>query len=801
MKINKILTLFLSAGCILLASTSCTREELNLPVREDPTRIPVSFSLSVPEMEPGTPETKTVMEPEIEGGETVEQQVKNFAVLQFEGSGSEAKLAAAPDYFADASEFFTGTRPVSLLPTTAEHPGPFIIVVTANIGGASELPNIGTTLGQFQANPHLISSYNSVFLEESGNKYLRMNGSVSVDTPIDDFFSTTVNLIRSVSKITIKVKNQIPSEEKVSLDKAQLRDINAKYYYLTPLKVDKKPDYTDAYSAANPCRIDKPQEDFPEAEEGVYAFTYYVPANLRGETDSQYQYTKGRNAPDGATRFCLYGTYGDDHTPINYTYFLGGNLENDFNLKPNHHYTYNITLKAKGDARYDYRVEDLAEVKFHTDANSYMVHPPKVAGQSRIYAIPIRRAATFWNKEGENGGVYGASQWVNYEDISITPDTVWEAEVLWNDFGLSNYSDFLIKSSGVGYDPTIPFDETDNTKGPYFKIKVKTGMKGNALVAVKVNDKIVWSWHIWITDYNPDQEGLTPKEGTYIYDVEGGQVHRYKDAINYNNAIWNREPTETTVGYKNAFIMDRYLGAWETKYEYKKALYFQFGRKDPFDPLAKGIALPTILFSATGEHKEMVDNIPLVNNIRFAVCNPDTFIGTHDVNDYASWTSIADNDKISGIEGRWFDPLYYSHLGDQDVLEIKKSIYDPCPAGWKIPDPEFINDIMPPTPNPIGTKPNRDVIEPADQGHYYYPNRKSNDPTTKIFFPSYSFITGTGGLATNMNGTWARLWTDKSNSKTKSYHITFQDVLNNYPLFTSHGYSVRCIREYGVVNK
>ncbi len=75
-----------------------------------------------------------------------------------------------------------------------------------------------------------------------------------------------------------------------------------------------------------------------------------------------------------------------------------------------------------------------------------------------------------------------------------------------------------------------------------------TGQSGNALVAVNdSNGVILWSWHIWITDYTPGTD----------YD--------------------------TYVGYENLKVMDRNLGAMSDKPGHGSfGMVYQWGRKDPF---------------------------------------------------------------------------------------------------------------------------------------------------------------------------------------------------------------------------
>lgn len=754
MKRKRIITLYLLAGCILFASPSCSREEMDfLPQKKN--RIPVSLSLSVTEMNAGTPETKAVMEPDVDSP-SLEQQVKNFVVLQFEGSGKDAKLVALPEYYSDADKVFNGEEQVRLLPTSK----PSVIAVVANTFD-NIVARSGMTLEQFlQMDYSRMADYNSVFTRDDGNDYIRMSGinqiqGIDADTPV------AISLKRNISKITIHVKNETAGVDKVTLSHVQLRDINGKYYYLTNVDA-----FEDAYSPLDPCRLDKDPEEWP-AGESEQSFTYYIPANLRGETNSPGQYSKGLGAPEGATRFCLYGTYGSNNTAINYTYYLGKNLTDNFDLKPNYHYTYNITLKSKGDARYDYRIEDCKEVKFLVDANCYMVQPPYGIDQERIYAIPVRRAAVFWNSQTDGyNGVYGARNISNYTNFKFNNGSRWSTEVLWSDFEL-NPADFLAEATGEGFPLTGQQDA-------YFKIRVRSGMKGNAVVAVKVGTAIVWSWHIWITDYNPDREALTPTPGTYVYGVDHGQIHRYDNDF-FNEGEYS----------DHGFIMDRNLGASEASDRgMKGTMYYQFGRKDPFMVYNQKGEFNTYYTYPKGHIQKMTD-FPIVKkgetgseNVLYTILNPGLFIVPDKEEEI--WS---EGDALVGLTNIWHDKKIEDHT-ELAILEKNKSIYDPCPPGWKVPGKAAFNLASSNT-------------SPTTDGGLLY------TPTTgaAIYFPGHRFLNWDGRFsrlnrANRLSDIWSAEPTKTGSKKNTAYSFSFNSSSPRLSEFSkSYGFSVRCMRD------
>ena len=165
------------------------------------------------------------------------------------------------------------------------------------------------------------------------------------------------------------------------------------------------------------------------------------------------------------------------------------------------------------------------------------------------------------------------------------------------------------------------------------KIYFKTSdsyREGNAVVAAKdASGTILWSWHIWLTDQ--------PQEQIY-----------------YNNA---------------GTMMDRNLGATSATPGDVGALglLYQWGRKDPFlgssslysnEESASTLAWPSAVSSDSSN-----------GTIAYAVEHPTTFIAYNDYNFDWYYTGSNSTDNT-----RWTEP------------DKAKSIYEPCPLGWRVPD-------------------------------------------------------------------------------------------------------------------
>jgi len=189
-----------------------------------------------------------------------------------------------------------------------------------------------------------------------------------------------------------------------------------------------------------------------------------------------------------------------------------------------------------------------------------------------------------------------------------------------------------------------------------------SAMPGNALVAATdANGEILWSWHLWVTDYDPDND--------------------YTTAPNASGTTWT--------------FMDRNLGAVSTERGSfdNFGLLYQWGRKDPFP----GAVTFTIMnedytYEKDGEPVlyDIENNVlPKISSktafhgtIDLSIKNPDVFYAmtykyTGELDDYGQ--EIVLNDYITGD---WVDVSNDDYWGGESM---EKTIYDPSPVGYKVP--------------------------------------------------------------------------------------------------------------------
>lgn len=226
-------------------------------------------------------------------------------------------------------------------------------------------------------------------------------------------------------------------------------------------------------------------------------------------------------------------------------------------------------------------------------ANSYIVAPNGIP-----ILIPVERA---------NESAIG-------EQLNETE--AYTAELVWTD-----------NANKIAANSTINLI-TEVGKGSSGYVLVMPGSaEGNAVVAIKKpGSEILWSWHIWVTDYTPVAIGT------------------------------------------NGF-MDRNLGAIGNipGQVGTKGLLYQWGRKDAFPGSSNTNpnAEPT-LYNASGTTSITKTKVAVANNLANAIANPATFYYDGNNLDWYCSGSGTRNDALWG-QG------------------LTKTVYDPCPAGWHVP--------------------------------------------------------------------------------------------------------------------
>ena len=787
-----------------LIAISCVREDMPSDgYSEDIQMVEVSLDLSLEKATAGTSETKSIDNP----SDARSTKVRNLNILQFAGTDDNAKIVGKINYIPE----ITGSLSAEKLLLAHSQGELHTIVILANT--FTQLPHV-TTLGQLKNLFRLINNDYDVFGHEGDGKdfsngttefYQRMNA-IAV-TAVESETSIKASLRRAMARINLHIEND--GTDGLKIKTVQMMSVSRKDYYITDYSYidsdnsfkDLFPEpFQDVYDTNDPKRMNYNAVDWLGNDDGTGSadYTFYIPANQRGIYSDNLLPQEKNRCPnvDGATYVEITGTYGPEETIVVYSFYLGGNLVNDFNIRPNTIYTYNLTFSGKGNSIVDDRIDDLAPINFDVDANCYILNPPP--SHSRAYTFnAINRPNIFW------GDRYGLQE--KYPNYKIDEEVKWHARILWSDFEMTKEEANAFLSTA----------EDRCGKGDYMdprqriKITVPAGIQGNVVVGVYIEhpDNILWSWHLWITDYQPDNiEKHAPVDGKFIYPVVGGEVHRY------NGLSWNDEKGE----YKKGYAMDRCIGAIDALSHLDEkggGLVYQFGRKDPFIETAYSIwtydeyGNPTLISDTKNlKYVENTDAVLYGTNIPYSVNHPTLLIHGH-----VSW----ENNDIN-IE--WNETHVSDKDDDDDWVEknIRKSFFDPCPKGWRIPtvwyryadhvysqQERLSNCYQGFVSGPTDTT-NPDVttngFNPYGKtgGRTYYPKgylaEKENPNPQAIFFPCLS-SRNYKGETRNDGWCWGITQYRKEEAFALRIDINRSNVLGTY--FSGSWYlnAVRCVRE------
>ena len=588
--------------------------------------------------------------------DTQEDAVNDICVFQFGNTDGKLK-------YSEYTSLMDGelTADISL----ASGVGSCTVYVLANVGNIIRKVAYGSALADFKKLAAEVSS------GKGTGQNLPMCGYKTDFNSETDNASLTVSLTRAVAKVSLNLTT--PNTGDVfTVTSVRLMNVAKKLYYVESATTAPTVAELTTYTSDNTKSI-----------------AWYVPENKAGSnslTDWKDRYED--NVPATATYILIEGSYtpkGGIARDVAYTIYLGaGDKAGDFNVVRNTKYTINAAIK--GTNMNDGRVlvgKDLSAAGTQT-ANCYVVNTTDANKWYRFKAT-IRG----------NGAATSAQISYTGTDIPandrIAPDN---AALVWE----TREGDKAPTLDYVGY-----------SRNGYIVFKLGEATEGNAVVAAKNGATTLWSWHIWTTA---------------AFDRNGIKVQTYETRPRNGLASY------ANITKREFKMMDRNLGsasgtATKVAEEAIKTygVYFQFGRKDPFP--AAGVMTRTNdadivpVYDANGnkilKNSNQIKNSAITTGIdqaavkvqlAYTVENPLMFI-TRDDNDKAityggdgtnlsyNWIFAAHpaQDEAEGsVPWKASNKLWGSGFLDEKkslilgtIIDVKKTIYDPCPYGYHMP--------------------------------------------------------------------------------------------------------------------
>ena len=218
-------------------------------------------------------------------------------------------------------------------------------------------------------------------------------------------------------------------------------------------------------------------------------------------------------------------------------------------------------------------------------------------------------------------------------------------------------------------------------------------------------------------------------------------------------------------------MMDRNLGATSATPGDVGALglLYQWGRKDPF--LGSSSISSSTTAKSTISWPSAVSSTSSTGTVSYVTANPTTFVTADSSSDYDWHYSSRDNTLWT-------------------TSDKTKSIYDPCPAGWRVPDggsSGVWSTALGSSSSYTGT------YNSTNEGMNF--SSKFGSAST-IWYPASGFRDYDDGGLSNV-GYSGHYWSASPDSL-YAYYLYFYDPGNVDPStynYRSRGYSVRCLQE------
>lgn len=407
------------------------------------------------------------------------------------------------------------------------------------------------------------------------------------------------------------------------------------------------------------------------------SYSCWMPANVRGEraaANSELLRIKA-NAPTGSSFLNFVAVNDADvKKKLDYRVYIGSGPSTDFNIYKNKEYSYAVDFSHTGIPTTDKRVTYIDPIPASENndnlvatANCFMVSPggsfcfdpfafqqgksvitnAVLKGWCTAGSVGIRSVRLLWQTK-ENGDLGDAVMGIANSDNDHT-----------------NIVDIKARDGSPLTGPATDLGQcliycrvAANTSGGSGVIAAYDGANGTG--------NILWSWHVWVTDYQPDASGtetvLTPEN-----------KRKFK------------------LGTSNTVMMDRNLGAYEgavsipgTTLERSRTsgFHYQKGRKDPFpSSYTTEKNMPevyTFALSATSPPKHIMNRYE-ANGIRAIVPRSISSGATTLQNAYQHPVSISGSQFYVNNNGQWCTEY------ESVKWDVTKTVHDPCPAGWRVP--------------------------------------------------------------------------------------------------------------------
>jgi len=287
----------------------------------------------------------------------------------------------------------------------------------------------------------------------------------------------------------------------------------------------------------------------------------------------------------------------------------------------------------------------------------------------------------FANHSGTIGGAWD-NTWIQNNDPMRENNMIYDytnvsVVLLWEDRNglidaskFDTFNEYMEQSQVQGYNHNWNYWNGGTVRGHSFGgrylrfyVDEKYIGQGNAVIGLKYNGTIIWSWHIWVIESS--KVATKSVNGTNMMVSNLGWVDPDETPLTRSVKV---RVTQTATGTSMEFTINQdrkptRLGS---------NVFYQWGRKDPMPGWKKIKTNPEVRdqwgsaqYSVTSGQATLAD----------AITNPNKFYGGQ-----YHWVVDAQNHHN----------LWNTGSGGTDSNSaVTKTVYDPCPPGYKVPNRNF----------------------------------------------------------------------------------------------------------------
>ena len=454
--------------------------------------------------------------------------------------------------------------------------------------------------------------------------------------------------------------------------------------------------------------------------------------------------------------------------------------------------SHNETLKMAASVSGTYDLSTSGGTTAMRTANCYVINAPGQYSLPLVYGNAIKDGGTNASAyTSQSSGTYVLKTFVNHLDAAITDPYIYnnagctplDAVLVWQD------EENLVTNVRLSSDKhSLTFDV------PQATIK-----QGNAIVAVRDTDsRIMWSWHIWVTDYElgSDVRTVTNYQGIAYKMMPVNIGWCDAETTTYDARSVKVRFTQAETGAMQVITLTQ---ASHSVVNFGNQPYFQFGRKDPMlagirnasgSTVDKGCYSDGYAFDKSGTGKVAIG---------VSIQHPHIFYnyGSSSIYDWCA----------TSYSNLWSGDNTVTTANDNAVV---KTIYDPSPVGYHLPSSNAFTGFTYNGSNVFGSSyfgsrfnsPYTSTTDFTDNfGWEFYCNKMTGEGSYDtaggtIFFPASGYRSYSAGTVNNV-GSLGYFWSAVPYSTSYGRSLSFRSSYI-YPLsinYRSDGFVVRPVQE------